>query len=211
MKTTWLVGLLGVLALAADGPRQTSALTAALLLDVSASVSQQPLRIDDRFVRVFNAFVQKLQPGDRAAVGVLTNKLRISPLSSDVRELSGSVRLLLQSPDADRLGPTPIWDALDAAIDVVADGGGRPVIILYSDGRSSGNMHGLAEVLAHAKQTGAVISAVIPPPRLPPEHLDPADLIEQLTSATGGRRLMEARLPGSAAALVAQIMEQMRK
>ena len=56
-----------------------------------------------------------------------------------------------------------------------------------------------------------VISAVIPPPRLPPEHLDPADLIEQLASATGGRRLMEARLPGSAAALVAQIMEQMRK
>src|SRR4029453_18528151 len=90
----------------------TDGLSVILVLDVSWSVSQQSLRLDDRFVRIFNAFLQKLQPSDRAAVGVLANTLRVSPMTSDARQLATSLRGLLQVVDSDRLGPTPIWDAL---------------------------------------------------------------------------------------------------
>jgi len=211
MKAVSLLGLLSVFLFGPVPARQAGGLTAALLLDVSASVSQQSLRLDDRFVRIFNAFVQRLQPGDRAAVGVLTNRLRLSTLTPDVRELSANVRMLLQIQDIDRLGPTPIWDALDEAITLVADGRGRPVIVLYSDGRSSGNLHGLADVLAHATRTRVSINVVVPPQKLPVDHLNPADLMEELSSATGGRRMMEPRPPGNAAAVISQLMEGLRE
>lgn len=186
-------------------------ITAVLLLDVSASVSQQSLRIDDRFVRMFNMFLQMLQPADRAAVGLLANRVRLTPLTTDRTQLSASMRTLLQVPDVDRLGPTPIWDALDDAISLLSDDNSRRAIILYTDGRSSGNVHGLSEIIDRATRAHVSIHAVIPPQRLSPDRLDPADLIEQLTSATGGQRLIEQRFPGSAVALVSQIMDAMHR
>jgi len=181
-------------------------LTVILILDVSWSVSQQSLRLDDRYVRIFNAFLLKMQPSDRGAVAVLANALRVGPLTSDPRQLTGSVRGLLQVADADRLGPTPIWDALDQAIGLLA-GSVRPALILYSDGRSTANRHSLSEVVDHATRAGVIVHVIIPPQKFSVDRLDPADLLDRLASATGGRRWMELKLPGSAAALVAQVMD----
>ena len=210
-KFTRLCTLVAVSSFAARGQQSPvaspSSVTVVLILDVSWSVSQQALRLDDRFVRIFNAFLQKLQPADRGGVGVLANTLRLGPLTSDPRQLSASVRGLLQVADGDRLGPTPIWDALDEATSYVATDSGRPAIILYSDGRSTGNRHGLSEVIDHATRAGVIVHVVIPPQSYTVDRLNPADLLDRLATATGGRRWMEMRLPGSAAALVGQAMD----
>jgi hypothetical protein len=178
-------------------PQAPAGLTVVLLLDVSGSVSHLALPIDSRFAQVFNAFAQGLRPEDRAAVGVVADGVRFGKLTSNVRELAASARDLLQVPDAARLGPSPLWDAIDASITLVsADPAGRPAVVLFSDGKSTGNTHGLDEVTRRAVQLHVAVSAVVEGPSsallarslLP---LDPADLIDRLAQATGGRRLLD--------------------
>jgi hypothetical protein len=189
-------------------------LTVVLLLDVSASVSRLPLFIEPRFVQVFNAFLQGLKPGDRAGIGVVARRLRLSQLTSDPRELSTIARGFLQVADTDRLGPSPLWDAVDETIALVAGQTGRRAIVLFSDGKSSGNTHGLDEVTAHARQLGVSINAVVAGESSPgqgqsTDHLDPADLTESLVQATGGRQLLDRPAnprDRNPARLIAQIM-----
>jgi hypothetical protein len=195
---------------------EPAGLTVVLLLDVTASVSRTPMPIDQRFAQVFNAFLQGLKPADRGAVGVIAGRPRLGPLTADHRELSASVRLLLQVPDADRLGPSPIWDAVDEAVtEAAGDPAGRPAVVLFSDGKSTANVHGLDEVIDRATRLHVSINAVVEGPgsvfmaRIT-EALDPAELIGRLTTATGGRRLFDRppdprqRNPGP---LVAQLMD----
>ncbi len=197
-----------------DRSTEPAGLTVVLLLDVTASVTRMPMPIDQRFAQVFNAFLQGLKPADRAAVGVIAGRPRLGPLTADRRALSASVRMLLQLPDADRLGPSPIWDAVDEAVtEAAGDPAGRPAVVLFSDGRASANVHGLDEVIDHAKRLHVSIHAVVEGPSSvfmarSTEALDPAELIGQMTTATGGRRLLDRppdprqRNPGPMVALI---------
>jgi hypothetical protein len=194
---------------AADG------LSAILLMDTSASVSRSAMLLDPRFTEVFNAFLRGLKAGDRAAVGVIASRPRFTSLTADVREMTAGVRTLLRVLDADRLGPSPIWDATDEALTMLEGEATRPVIVLFTDGKSSGNLHGSAEVLAHATRLGATIHAVIEGggTRLilqPTAALDPADVVGRVAEGSGGRLLLDR--PPSArdrnpARAVTQIME----
>ena len=184
-------------AVLAQEPSAPAGLTVVLVLDATASVSTLPIPIDQRFAQVFNAFLQGLRPSDRGCVAVLTSHVHFGPITADHRELSASARVLLQIAETDRLGPSPIWDAIDEALGLAgADPSGRPAVVLFSDGKSSGNVHGLDEVIGHAQRLHATISAVVEGPgsvflARSPQVLDPADLIDRLTSATGGRRLLD--------------------
>jgi hypothetical protein len=189
-----------------------------------------PLGLDQRFAQVFNAFVQGLQPSDRAAVGVLAGGTRFSPVTSDRRELSTWVRRLLQGSESMRSGASPLWDALTDALPLAADPDGRSAIVLFSDGKSTGNMRGLDELLERARASRVVISAVVEGPGTlllaraagsgaaprasVAEALDPADAIDRLTRATGGRRLLDRpsdprqRNPGP---MVSLLMQQLHE
>jgi hypothetical protein len=203
----------------AQTPAPGERLTVVLLLDVSASVSHLPLALDPRFAQVFNAFLQGLAPADRAAVGVIARETRFSQVTSDRRELATSVRQLLQVADTVRLGPSPVWDALIEAVPVAVDPSGRSAIVLFSDGKSAGNVHGLDEVIDRARQSRVSVSAVVEGPSTvllarATSALDPGDAIERLTQATGGHRLLDRppdprqRNPGP---LVSLIMEQLHR
>jgi Mg-chelatase subunit ChlD len=125
--------------------------------------------------------------------------------------MANGVKILLQAPDADRLGPTPIWDALDEAMALLADAPGKRAIVMYTDGRSTGNTHSLAEVMERATRASISINAVIPPPKIV-DQLNPADLLERLAQATGGRKGHGTRLAGvgGAAFLIGQLMDVIR-
>lgn len=199
---------------------EPAGLTVVLLMDVSASVAHQPLAIDQRFAQVFNAFLQGLKPSDRGAVGVVSGRSRFTHVTGNPRDLSTAVRRLLQVPDSERLGPSPLWDALDEAITLAAaDPGGRPAIVLFSDGKSSGNLRGLDEVIDRARRLRVRVSVAVEGAdtlflarTISP--LDPADLLERLTEATGGLRLLDRpsdprlRDPGP---LVARIMDALQQ
>jgi Mg-chelatase subunit ChlD len=193
-----------------------SAVTVVLLLDVSASVSRLPMFVETRFVQVFNAFARGLRPGDRAGVGVISRRFQSSALVSDTRDLPTIGRRLLQVPDADRLGPSPIWDGIDSAITLVEASNGRLAVVLLSDGKSTGNVRGLQEVTEHARQARVSINAVIEGDSsqgpIPP-GLDPAELIGSIVRTTGGRLLVDRPAnprDRNPAPLITQIMEGLR-
>ncbi len=196
-----------------------SSLTVVLLLDVSASMVRQPLLFDPRYAQVFNAFQQGLVPADRAAVGVVAGQLRLSAITSNPRDLSGAVRSLLQVPDADRLSGSPIWDAIDETLPVAAAPRGRSAIVLFSDGKSGGNVHGLDDVITRARQLHVSINVVVEGPGSAflargDLELDPAAMLDRLAQQTGGRLLLDRPLnprqrnPGP---LVALMMEELHR
>jgi hypothetical protein len=219
-----LTGVAGVRAQAPAGAGHAAdagaGMTVVLLLDVSASMTTVPLAFDARYAQVFNAFVQGLAPADRAAVGLVSGGVRFSGVTADRRELSAAVRtLMLPSADA-RRGPSPLWDALDQALPLAAAGaGGRAAIVLFTDGKSAGNVKGLDDVIDRARQLGVRISAVVEGPgtallarsRMTP---DPAGPIERLTEATGGTTLLDRpvdprqRNPGP---MVSLLMDRLRR
>jgi hypothetical protein len=61
---------------------------------------------------------------------------------------------------SDRLGPSPIWDAIDGAISLLASQNGRRAVIVMTDGLSTGNVHSVADVVNHAKLAGVSISGI---------------------------------------------------
>jgi hypothetical protein len=194
-------------------------LTVVLLLDVSASMTHVPLPLDARYAQVYNAFAQGLRPEDRAAVGVMAASTRFGPLTSDPKELSASVRRLLQAAETDRLGPSPLWDGALSAMTLFESAGGPSALLLFSDGRSTGNVHGLDELIAKAVERHVSVSAVVEGAGTAllaraASSLDAGDAIEKLTTATGGRRLLDRppdprqRNPGP---LISVIMDDLHR
>jgi hypothetical protein len=215
------LALAALVLLSAAGPRAQAPppATVILLLDITASMTLVPLPFDQRYAQVFNAFLEGLGPAHRAAVGVVANEAIFSAVTPDRGELSAAVRRLLRQPDAVRLGPSPLWDAIDAALSLAEAAGGRAAIVLFSDGKSGGNVRGVDEVIGRARRLGVSISAVVEGPGTAllarsSSALDPADAIGRLTQATGGRHLLDRppdprqRNPGP---LVSLIMDGLRR
>jgi len=194
-------------------------LTTILLLDTSASVSRSAMLLDPRFPEVFNAFLHGLRSGDRSAVGVISNHARFTALTSDTREMTTGVRALLRVPDEERLGPSPIWDAMDAALTLLAGQNGHLTIVVFTDGKASGNLRSSADVLDRAKGLGVAIHAVIEGggTRLvlqPDVALDPADVVRPVAEGSGGRVWLDRPAnprERNPAALVTQIMEGLQR
>jgi hypothetical protein len=115
------------------------------------------------------------------------------------------------------MGPSPIWDSLDGAVTTLAPAAGRHAILLLSDGKSSGNMRGLNEVIAHAREAGVSISAVVEGESSPggaQAGLDPADLIAKIAKATGGHIAIDRPVnprDRNPAPMIAQILDDLHQ
>jgi uncharacterized protein (DUF58 family) len=171
-------------------------LSVMLLMDASASMTRTQLAFDPRYAQVFNAFLLGLRPQDRGAVGLIGSTTHFTAMRGDHRALAADVRALFRLPDSARLGPSPLWDAIDEAIPLVVEPNGKPAIVIFTDGKSGGNRKGLDEVIDHAKRRGVSVSSVAEGPgsmlqaRMP-IALDPADALDTLAQATGGRRFVD--------------------
>jgi hypothetical protein len=200
-------------------PAAPAGLTVVLLIDVTSSMTRTPVAFDSRYAQVYNAFLQGLAPGDRAGVGLIADKVTFTELTSDQRALSASVRALFRVPDSARLGPSPVWDAIDEAVVRVAEPNRKGAIVLFSDAKSAGNRKGLDEVVEHARRRRVIVSSVVEGPgsmllARANVALDPADAMQKLADATGGTRLLDRpfnprdRNPGP---MIALLMENLRK
>jgi VWFA-related protein len=103
-------------------------ITVAMMLDRSGSVEPQ-------FTLVENAaaeFVAHLGAADRARIGSFSLKVQIDPaqFTSDHDALVSILRHGLQP-----FGPTPLWNATDAAMTAVAAESGRRVVLMFTDGK----------------------------------------------------------------------------
>src|SRR5262249_903748 len=118
-----------------NGKRQTLTLfsndiqpiTLVMLLDRSSSMKPN----FDLEAQGAEAFVRSMGPGDKARIGSFANEIRIDPddFTSDREKLLRIIRQDLQEP-----GPTPLWNAVDRAIDKLLIEQGRRVVLVFTDG-----------------------------------------------------------------------------
>jgi Ca-activated chloride channel family protein len=130
-----------------------------VMLDVSGSMEGNlPLlraAADQLFAR--------LRPDDVVRVGSFGREVSISPaFTQDVTELRNALPKMI-APDA----PTPLWRALDEALDAFEeDSDVRPVILVLSDGKDSGMFDfkrqpiSQAEIIDRARRESVMIYAV---------------------------------------------------
>jgi Ca-activated chloride channel homolog len=128
-------------------------LTVALLLDMSASMQHSFLRVRESTEHFINA----LRPEDRVRIGSFGAEISLSPiLTSDKATLIRIAREELWPG-----GGTPMWNAIFAGMDSLADESGRRVILVLTDGEDSGPLKGWKGSFGDVKQRAARDSFMI--------------------------------------------------
>jgi Mg-chelatase subunit ChlD len=171
------------------GVRRQIHLDVVLLVDVSYSVTRSGFFAADKDLvpAAGSALADAFEPGDRVVLGtfgtaivfareVLTERVAILRAASVLAEPLG--------------GPSPVWDAVDAAA-AGLDGAGsgqvqrRRAVIVVTDGRTAGNRLRFAELLRRLEGRQVAVSVValdIKHPVTP----DPSVRLRQLANDTGG-------------------------
>lgn len=106
-------------------------ITVAIMLDMSGSMVRRFLKVRESTLW----FVSALQPDDRAQIGSFGEEVAVSPL------LTGDKNVLARvlKEELWPLGPTPLWNAAEAAMTALAGQTGRRVVLMLTDGADSCN------------------------------------------------------------------------
>ncbi len=102
-------------------------ITLVMMLDRSTSVKENFGLVQE----AAETFVRRLLPEDKVRIGSFSERIRIEPeeFTGDYEKLVGIVRS--QLPPA---GPTPLWNAVDEAMDALDGEDGRRVVLVFTDG-----------------------------------------------------------------------------
>ncbi len=132
----------------------------AVLFDVSSSFELTFGR--GNLVKAVDAWLARGRwSTNRWNLGSFARRVMLGPrFTADPTELAQAAHAALALEDADRFGPSPAWDAVDAGIHALEPERGRRGIILVTDGRSTGNRLGLRAVLLRALAAGVPVSVV---------------------------------------------------
>jgi len=149
-----------------NGRRQTLTLfandiqpiTLIMLLDRSGSMKRN-LELEERAAE---AFVREMLPADKARIGSFAKAIQIDPddFTSDRDALFRILRERLQEE-----GPTPLWNAVDTAIDKLLPERGRRVVLVFTDGvdmpmNFSNHNKSLKDVMKRAEQENVMVYAI---------------------------------------------------
>jgi len=170
------------------------ALSIVFLYDASVSVTYLPIASDSVLRQVTEWVVEQLRAGDSFRYGFVINRLQLSPRfgANDLKDFYRAHVQKAAISDADRFGPSPLWDALDSVVAVLAKEEGRRAIIVMTDGRSTGNRHGVNELVNNAKASRVSIwpvdysSSEWFQPDEDGRPKIPADLLISIAVETGG-------------------------
>ena len=216
--------------------RAPAILQTVVVVDATTS---QPLRRSEMINALGTQWMSSVTAKDRARIGVVSNPIVFSNwLPSDRPAADALVpRSLLERASAE---PSPLWDAIDAAAQVLAGATVPKAVLVLSDGRATGNALGLEELAARAVVLDVSISSVseadekrVPQGSDPLMRVRPDASLEWLAAETGGvyledgiaRRRIQARLdrdpfgyvkelmntPNQPGVLLARIMNLMRQ
>ena len=100
---------------------------------------------------IVKGLLPHLEKDDRLRFASFSRIFRLSrTFSGDPATLERAARDVLDVPESDRDGPSPIWDAVGSALTALEPEPGRRVIILVTDGISTGNRASLKDVTDRA-------------------------------------------------------------
>ena len=166
-------------------------IVAVMVFDVSTSVAGA--RLDD-LREAGRALIGALRPQDLPALVTFSHEVQIAvPLGGDP-----TVRRAVDKLEAG--GHTALWDGLYAGLKMPV-AGGRPMVIVFTDGRDDLSWLSQEQVLKVARESEAVVHVVAITPRseevvkgasiMRPERelVEPAyiRLVREIAEATGGR------------------------
>jgi Mg-chelatase subunit ChlD len=188
--------VLAAIALLVSQAPQRAPLDVVLMVDVSHSMTYGFIKRDRGLVpAAASALADALEPGDVARVGTFGSDITIDPAPlGDPAAIRTAAAAL-----GERIGgPSPLWDALDAAARALAASDGRRAIVVVTDGRTSGNRLGFEDTRAALARAGVpvfVVSLDKSDRALP----DPGARLERIAAATGGTCVFVERgaLPGA--------------
>jgi VWFA-related protein len=133
-------------------------ITVVMLLDRSGSMKLN----FDLEAQAAEAFVRAMGPADKARIGSFAVRVQIDPpeFTSDREALAKILQTELQSD-----GPTPLWNAVDTAIDKLLLEPGRRVVLVFTDGvdmplNFSGRNKSLKDVMKRAEERDIMVYAI---------------------------------------------------
>jgi VWFA-related protein len=146
---------------------------AILALDTSSSVAGEKL---SRLKAAAHRFVDALRPDDTLSLLTFSELIDLAVVQSrDRQEAHAAIELA-----STRL-TTSLQDACLASLTLADPALGRPLVLVFSDGQDVGSWTSAERVLELARESEAVVHAVVP------SAVDSPGVLEQLTDQTGGR------------------------
>ena len=193
--------------------RERGELSLLLLIDASASaIETWDVAVDSltTFIPpINNGLVANLWSGDRLGLGVFGRQVHLGrEFASEQAAVTLLERDVLRMDDRERFGPSPIWDAVDVATDVLAVRPDPRDVILVTDGKATGNRKSLSAVIDHAMESDVAVSVVAQGTFLMPPDVTanaPAVNLALLANATGGLVIAG----GTQTSLFARILNQL--
>jgi VWFA-related protein len=188
----------------ADFSRETLPLNVIGVLDVSGSVSGEPLR---RLKQGMTSLVDALNGKDRAALVTFSERLRIH---SSLTEDRARLRSLVEGVTAG--GATAFFDATFAGLALRETDAGRTLLLLFSDGIDTASWLTAQKVVETASRTDVVIypvtvrsGSMIPTANMPSlyrQNIVPSMHSEQGFREQQARRILEALADASGGRVV---------
>lgn len=169
--------------------------TVALLVDVTVSTragrvfgAGTPSALDRGSETLLEAFAAGLGPSDRALVGAIAGRVVLSRrFTADKDELLAAARDVLAVPGVDTFGPSPIWDASDAVVTVLAREPGRRALVVWTDGMATGNVRSVKDAAARATAAGVSVHILAAGgDDVPLRAVSPRVALEWIAGETGG-------------------------
>lgn len=130
--------------------------TAALLIDASGSMSFM------RLENVVRELPDVFRPADVASVGWFGKAIVTGTTFSREPAMFDAAARDLAKSQHERYAPSPLWDALNAALTTLDAREGRRAVIVVSDGRASGDVIPYDIVLRHAMTSEISVSFLVP-------------------------------------------------
>jgi Ca-activated chloride channel family protein len=127
-------------------------ITMAAMLDTSGS-----MQFNVSLVRTATmALVSYLTPEDRVRLGTFGGRIALSPsFTNDGSELARFVWERMRPG-----GGTPLWDAVDVAMDTLTNRNGRRVVLVFSDGEDSQSKASLKDEMRRAQREAFMVYAI---------------------------------------------------
>jgi len=146
---------------------------AILALDTSSSVAGEKL---SRLKSSAHRFVDALRPDDTLSLLTFSEAIDLAVVQSRDRQAAHAAIELART----RL-TTSLHDACLASLTLADPALGRPLVLVFSDGQDVGSWTSAERVLELARESEAIVHAVVP------SAADVPGVLEELTGQTGGR------------------------
>jgi VWFA-related protein len=153
--------------------QDTATIHAILALDTSSSVAGEKL---SQLKAAAHRFVDALRPDDTLSLLTFSESIDLAVVQSrDRREAHAAIEL------ASTKLTTSLHDACLASLALADPALGRPLVLVFSDGQDVGSWTTAERILELARESEAVVHAVVP------AASDSPGVLQELTGETGGR------------------------